>query len=160
MFWLIPLQNLFWSPIDSKSFVFQISEITERLGANFDNDWVWEKWVWFVAYKAPPNRLCWTWWDTSIEEVEPRSFYICVLKSFRPLVLNEELFREFLYYHPGSLPLLVGYNSLWVKQLSNQSYNKTNCLTIAKQKFSYIIPYIYKTGKYSREPGMGIPGKN
>ena len=31
---------------------------------------------------------------------------------------------------------------------------KTNCLTIAKQKFAYIIPYIYKTCKYSKEPGM------
>ena len=28
-------------------------------------------------------------------------------------------------YCPISLPLLVGYNSLWIKQLSNQSYNKT-----------------------------------
>ena len=59
--------------------------------------------------------------------------------------------QKFFFIHP--LPLLVGYNSLWVKQLGNQSYNKTNCLTIAKQKSSYI----YKTGKYSREPGMHPP---
>ena len=54
-----------------------------------------------------------------------------------------ECFERKFWWWPGLLPLMVGYNSLWAC-----------CLTIAKQKSSSTIPYIYKTGKYSREPGM------